>query len=134
MTKVSRKRGTMMILVLLLIFLAGGLLAVLGTSVTDLVRTDRVESDRVLVRQAIDSGVAWAKAHRDMWPMVDGLRQAVELDHASSPTGRLRRTVTITPLGDSAGGLGEIEVEAVLQGPKGRRASRSVMVTVGRID
>ena len=37
------------------------LLAILGLSVKQLVQLDRVESDRVVLRQMIDSGSAWAR-------------------------------------------------------------------------
>ena len=72
MTRPRSARGTVMVVVVVLITLAGGLLAVVGSTVAQLVRANRRGSDAAIVRQMVDSGVAWAGQHAGQWPASSG--------------------------------------------------------------
>lgn len=57
--------GAVLVLVLFYIVLAGSLSVLLSASMARLVRTERSAHEFIVVRQLLDSGRAWAEAHRD---------------------------------------------------------------------
>ena len=129
MTQTRSRRGVALVLALILLALAAGLLAILGLSVKQLVQLDRLESDRVVLRQMIDSGAAWANRHVADWPRTDGQLECPRLpaeDIVSSPC---RGFITLRLASNEDGHIKHVVVEARLLRPRGRELSRTATIT-----
>ena len=127
----SKQRATVMVLVLIFLVVAGGLLGVVGATVAQLVRTTRTESDRAVLRQMIDGGVAWAHLHSRNWPRAGGKPDVVKLDVRSEPADARQAAITLTPLPATEGVVREVRVEARLSRPRGPDIQRVVTAVIG---
>ena len=107
----ARRRGVVLLLVLAYITLTGGLLAVVGVSAAQLARLGMRERETIMVRQMLDSGLAWACAHR-----ADSPREGeISLDAALILPPEAKGTVTLTTFRKQAGNTIAVTVTAILQ-------------------
>jgi hypothetical protein len=90
-----RRRGAVLLLVIAYIAVAFGLLTLLGVSGMHLMRMARQEREAATVRQMLDSGLAWARSHRDN-PPVEGV-VTLDADRLTGPEARGSITVTFAP-------------------------------------
>jgi hypothetical protein len=114
-----RRRGAVLLLVIAYIAVAFGLLTLLGVSGTHLVRMARQERKAATARQMLDSGLAWARSHRDN-PPVEGVA-TLDASRLMGPEASGTITVTFAPADKAS----LVRVTAHLQ-HHGRTSSRSV--------
>jgi hypothetical protein len=122
-TRNVRRRGAVLLLVIAYVAVAFGLLTLLEVSGTHLMRIAGQEREAATVRQILDSGLAWARSHRDN-PPVEGV--------ATLDAGRLlgpeaRGTITVAFAPDDT--PSSVRITAHLQ-HHGRTKSRSVTLSL----
>ncbi len=124
------RRAFSLIFVLTLVVLAGALLTLVTASVSQLVKIGRHESQEMQLRQMIDSGVVWARAHHDHWPVEDGHPRLVTLAGESLLPSVPDATITLVPLANAHGSLYAVDVMAMVIRPSGRVQTRRATVTL----
>lgn len=124
------RRAFALIFVLTLVVLAGSLLTLVTASVGQLVKVGRHESHEMQLRQMIDSGAVWARAHRNQWPHEAGRPGVVTLAGESLLPSVREATITLVPLADAHGPLYAVDVTAMVIRPSGRVQTRSATVTL----
>ncbi len=124
------RRAFSLVFVLTLVVLAAALLTMVTASVGQLVKVGRHESHEMQLRQMIDSGVAWARAHRNQWPHEAGHPGVVALAGASLLPSVREATITLVPLADAHGVLYAVDVTAMVIRPSGRVQTRSASATL----
>ena len=82
------------------------------------------------MRQMIDSGAAWARAHRNDWPLEAGHPGVVTLAGESLLPSVQEATITLAPLADAHGALYAIDVTAMVIRPSGRVQTRMATVAL----
>jgi len=106
-----KRRGVVLVLVIVYLALAGGLLVVVGGSVAQLARLGQRERETIIVRQMLDSGFAWARAHRADLPQAGEM----SLDASLLLPPEAKGTVTLTTSRKEAGSTIIVTVTAELQ-------------------
>lgn len=124
------RRAFALIFVLTLVVLAGALLTMVTASVGQLVKVGRHESHEMQLRQLIDSGAVWARAHCDHWFDEDGQAGVVTLAGESLLPSVREATITLVPLADAHGALYAVDVTAMVIRPSGRVQTRRATVTL----
>ena len=99
-------------------------------SVGQLVKVGRHESHEMQLRQMIDSGAVWARAHRDRWPHEAGRPRVVTLAGESLLPSVREAAITLVPSADAHGALNAVDVTAMVIRPSGRVQTRSASVTL----
>ncbi|UCG15591.1 MAG: hypothetical protein JSV19_09880 [Phycisphaerales bacterium] len=123
-------RGVALVVALALVALATTLLVVVALSVKHLTQRDLIESDQALLRQMIDSGAVWARAHQDDWPAVDGRPRSVQLNADSLVPASRRGTLTLIPVLGSDGRTIKARLEATVVRSRGQTAYQTATVSL----
>jgi hypothetical protein len=87
----------MLVLALFVIFLASALAALIMAGSSQLVRTTRHEHQSILIRQLLDSGKAWVRAHPGVLPntpitlsggsiLPDGVSGEIRITNGTAPS------------------------------------------------
>ena len=125
----ARRPAFTLLLVLALFALVAGLASVLTLHTGQLVRSDRLRSLDIELRQMIDSGVAYARLHRGDWPGGDPtgriVLEATDLTHG----GRTAR-IALQPTFDEVGAIEGVTVSARIHLPRGKTRSMTARAVV----
>ncbi|HUU81904.1 MAG TPA: hypothetical protein VM243_00245 [Phycisphaerae bacterium] len=124
----SRRSAFTLVLVLALFAAVGGLATVLTLHAGQLVRSDRLRTLDIELRQMIDSGAAYARLHHEDWAAEVGI---VVLDGSDLIGGDARTgEVTLQPVFDRAGAMEAVTISARIHLPRGRSRVQSARVTL----
>lgn len=125
----ARRPAFALLLVLALLAVVAGLASVLTLHTGHLVRSDRLRTLDIELRQMIDSGVAYARLHRGDWPAGDASRRVV-LDATDLTHGDRTARIALQPTFDEAGAIEAVTVTARIRLPRGKTRSMAVHVVV----
>ena len=125
----ARKPAFTLLLVLGLFALVAGLASVLTLHTGQLVRSDRLRTLGVELRQMIDSGVAYARLHRGDWPGGDPPGRIV-LEATDLTRGDRTARIALQPTFDEAGAIEGVTVTARIRLPGGKTRSMTARAAV----
>lgn len=113
-----------MVFALVLVIMAGGLLATVSFAVCSFARQGALEADRAVLRQMVDSGADWCRLHRaDLAP-----GRPVTLDVSELVPRTRAGALTVTPQTDEQGVVVGARLTATIRRPNGMTHRDSVAV------
>jgi len=121
-----------MLVSLILIALAGGLLAVMGFATKELVQLDRLESRNVVLRQMIDSGAAWARRRAADWPSNEGRLDGPRLAAEGIVPPPYRGSILLRPQPGDGSRVGRVIIEANLVDERGHATTRTAEISLAQ--
>jgi len=119
-----------MLVSLILIALAGGLLAVVGFATKELVQLDRLESRNVVLRQMIDSGAAWARRRAADWPSNEGRLDSPRLAADGIVPPPYRGSILLQSQAGDGSRVGRVMIEASLVDERGHATTRTAEISL----
>jgi hypothetical protein len=119
-----------MLVSLILIALAGGLLAVVGFAVKELVQLDRLESREAVLRQMIDSGAAWARRRAADWPSNAGRPDCPRLAAEGIVPPPYGGSILLRPQPGDGSRVGRAMIEASLVDERGHATIRTAEISL----